>query len=266
MPDIKAVIFDMFETLAHNHAPLWLPTFDQICRDQGLPLKGQELWDMWKSLELRFRQDRLREDGAGKPPPFKTYEQAWRDCFAQVFRQIGKGDAADAARRCILALGERDLFPDTTNVIARLRSANLFRLGLLSNADNDSLRPLLRRHGLKFDAVVTSEDARAYKPHPRIFHLILEALGVPAKACLFVGDQQYDDVHGAHTAGMHTVWVNRGGASADPALARPDYQVATLTEVLDILRVPGPTETHVSSVGPSSSSEPVLSSPKERTE
>ncbi len=237
MPDIKAVIFDMYETLAHNHPKLWLPIFDQVCHDQGLPLTGQELWDLWKPLELGFRQERNQADGSGKTSPFKTYEEAWRDCFAQVFHEIGKGDAADAAHRCVVALGQRELFPETTNVIARLRNANIFRLGVLSNADNDSLWPLLRRHGLEFDGVVTSEAAQAYKPHPRPFRLIIQAMGVPPAACMFVGDSQYDDVHGAHTAGMRTVWLNRSGTPLDTHLSLPDYQVTGLAEVLDILEV-----------------------------
>ncbi len=41
----------MYETLAHNHPSLWLPTFDQVCHDQGLPLTGKALWDR-KPLEL----------------------------------------------------------------------------------------------------------------------------------------------------------------------------------------------------------------------
>ena len=237
VPDIKAVIFDMYETLVHNHPSLWLPTFDQVCRDQGVPLTGQQLWDQWKPLELGFRRARNQRDGSGGTPPFKTYEHAWRDCFAQVFRQVGKGDAADAARRCVVALGERELFRETSKVIARLKSANLFRLGVLSNADNDSLWPLLRRHGLEFDAVVTSEAAQAYKPDPRPFQLMLQALAVPPEACMFVGDSQDDDVHGARTAGMRTVWLNRNGTPLDRRLSLPDYQVAGLAEVLDILEV-----------------------------
>ncbi|MSQ22711.1 MAG: HAD family hydrolase [Dehalococcoidia bacterium] len=239
MPDIKAVIFDMYETLAHNNTSLWPPAFEQICKDQGLPLTGQQLWDIWKPVELDFRKGRNQAGNSGDIPPFKTYEHAWRDCFTHVFRQIGKGDAADAARRCVIALGQRELFPDTLNIIARLRSANLFRLGVLSNADNDSLWPLLRRHGLEFDGVVTSEAARAYKPHPRPFQLIAKAMGVSAEACLFVGDQQYDDVQGAHAVGMQTLWVNRGGAPIDPHWAAPDHQVKDLAGVLDILGVHG---------------------------
>ena len=240
MPDIKAVIFDMYETLAHNHSSLWLPTFDQICRDQGIPLTGQELWDLWKPLELGFRQERNQGDGSGNTPPFKTYEKAWCDCFAQVFRPFGKGNAADAGRRCVIALGQRELFDETTNVIAQFRRADLFRLGVLSNADNDSLWPLLNRHGLEFDGVVTSETAQAYKPDPRPFHLMVQALGVPAEACLFVGDSQYDDVQGAHAAGMRTAWLNRSGARLDARLATPDYQVKDLTRVLGVLGVGWP--------------------------
>ena len=62
-------------------------------------------------------------------------------------------------------------------------------------------------------------------------------MGVPAQTCLFVGDSQFDDVKGAKDIGMQTAWVNRRGVPLDPALALPDYQVADLTELLDILDV-----------------------------
>lgn len=237
MSEVSAVIFDVYETLAHNHPSLWLPTFEEICRDQHLPLGGQDLWDLWKPLELRFREARGQPDSTGNIPPFKTYEEAWRDCFHQVFSQLHKGDAADAARRCVIALGQRELFPETAQVMTRLRSTDSLRLGVVSNADNDSLWPLLRRHRLEFNGVVTSESARAYKPHPRPFQLIVEALGGPAQECLFVGDQQYDDIQGARAAGMRTVLVKRQGARLDPHRAIPDYQVGDLREVLEILEV-----------------------------
>lgn len=232
MPDITAVIFDMYETLVHNSLSLWVRTFDQICHEQGLRMTGQELWDQWRPLEMTFRKDRYDPSY-----PFKSYEQAWCECFEQVFRPLENGDAAAAARRAVEDLGRREVFPETLGVIARLKGANHLRLGVLSNADNAFLWPLLSCRSLEFDAAVSSETARAYKPHPRAFRLIMEALAVPAEVCLFVGDSQFDDVQGAHGAGMRTVWVNRRGAQLDPALPAPDYQVKSLTEVLDILGV-----------------------------
>ncbi|MBI4200963.1 MAG: HAD hydrolase-like protein, partial [Chloroflexi bacterium] len=168
MPQIAAVIFDMYETLARNTPALWMKTFDDICRDQGLPLTGQELWDRWRPLEMTFRKSRYEPSY-----PFKSYELAWRECFERVFAQLGKGDAAGAARRSVVDMGRRELFPESLDVMARLKRANHLRLGLLSNADNDYLWPLLNRHSLEFDSVVSSEGARAYKPNPTPFQMII---------------------------------------------------------------------------------------------
>ncbi len=230
MPQIQAVIFDMYETLVQNSPSLWLQTFDEICREQGLEMAGQELWDLWKPREMRFRQERYQPSY-----PFKTYEQAWRECFQQVFEDIGKGDAAEAARLSVRDQGRRDLYPEVSEVLGALRSADHYKLGLLSNADNDALGPLIRLHGLEFDRVVCSEGARSYKPEPVSFRLILEELGLSPDICLYVGDSQHDDVQGARGVGMQTAWVNRNGAELDPALPAPDHQVNSLTELLDIV-------------------------------
>lgn len=235
MPDIRAIIFDAYETLAENHASLWLPTFDRVCDEQMLPLTGQQLWDMWKPLEVGFRYERVQLDNLDNTGPYKTYERAWLECFDRVFTQIGKGDAAIPARQMILELGRRQLYPESMDVLALLKASGRFCLGLLSNADNDSLMPLLKLHDLEFDHVISSEMARVYKPHPMAFHLISEALDVPPEASLFVGDSQFDDVQGAGLVGMHTVWVNRNGSSIDTSLPRPEHEVRDLTGLLEVL-------------------------------
>ena len=233
MPNITAVIFDVYETLVRHDQALWMPTFDDICREQDLPLSGQELWDRWKPLEVRFRRERY-----GASYPFKSYERAWRECFESVFRELGKGDAAAPARRMVLDHGQRASYPETREAIARLRQSGRFGLGVLSNADNDFLEPLLQGLALPFDAILSSETARVYKPEAAAFQQILASLDVGAEESLYVGDSQFDDVQGAKGVGMRVAWVNRGGASPDPSLPAPDYVVSDLLEVLDILGVP----------------------------
>ena len=230
MPQIQAVIFDMYETLAQNSPSLWLTTFDEICSEQGLEMTGQELWDLWKPREMQFRLERYQPSY-----PFKTYEQAWRECFEQVFQDLGKGDAAEAARLSVRDQGRRELYPEVSDVLGALRSTGHHKIGLLSNADNDALEPLIKFHGLEFDGVVSSESAHCYKPEPESFRLILEELDISPDVCLYVGDSQHDDVQGAGGVGMRTAWVNRSGAELDPALPAPDHQVHSLTELLDIV-------------------------------
>lgn len=237
MPPITAVIFDMYETLVVNTTSLWVETFDDICRHQALGLTGQELWDRWKPVEMVFRKERLHSDGNGALPPFKSYYQAWLETFEQVFNDIGKGDAKHAAQRSLADQGLRELYSETAEVLERLHDIRNLPVGLLSNSDNDALLPLVKRHGLRFDAVVSSESARAYKPLGQPFQVMVEALGVDARSCLYVGDSQLDDVKGGKDAGMQTAWLNRHQARLDPALPLPDYHVRDLREILNVLDV-----------------------------
>ncbi len=232
MAEIAAVIFDMYETLVRNSTALWIKTFDEICEVQRIPLSGQALWDRWKPIELKFRQD--RQDSSYR---FKSYRQAWEDCFEHVFWDFASGDPVDAAQRSVRDQGRRELYPESAGVITKLRQASRFRLGLLSNADIDALGPLVTLHGLEFDAVVCSEGAQAYKPDAEAFKQVAKTLNVREEECLYVGDTQLDDVQGARDAGMKTVWVNRRRARRNPALSAPDHEVQDLNGVLDVLGV-----------------------------
>ena len=106
---------------------------------------------------------------------------------------------------------------------------------MLSNADDGYLIPLLDRMGWRFDAVLSSEMAHAYKPLPVPFRQVLQMLGVCPVESVYVGDTQFDDILGASKVGMKTVWVNRNEVPPDPNLPAPDRQVKSLTELPNIL-------------------------------
>ncbi len=80
---------------------------------------------------------------------------------------------------------------------------------IASNVDRADLEAVLAFHGLSFPAVVTSEDAGAYKPSPLIFQRALALLGLRADEAWHVGDSLHADVAGARAAGIAAVWVNR---------------------------------------------------------
>jgi FMN phosphatase YigB (HAD superfamily) len=98
-----------------------------------------------------------------------------------------------------------------------------------------------------FDAVVTAEDAGAYKPAPNHFQLALERLaemGVAKDRVLHVAQSLYHDHVPAKRLGLRTMWVNRrgdrgqgGGATpAAPAPVTPDGEVPTLAALVDLHR------------------------------
>jgi putative hydrolase of the HAD superfamily len=59
--------------------------------------------------------------------------------------------------------------------------------------------------------VVDSAIVGVEKPDPAIFRLALDALGVEADRCVYVGDTVYFDVNGAAAAGMQTAHVDPYG-------------------------------------------------------
>ena len=167
-------------------------------------------------------------------PPFKTYQTAWGEAFVDAFDSLGiKGDPDHAAQLSVDGMGDREPYEDTLSFLEYVRRR--WKRALLTNADDAFIQPLIQRHSLFFDAVVTSEMACAYKPDPRVFHRVLQETGVLPEEALYVGDTLFDDVHGAKLVGMPVAWINRNEADRDPTLLAPDYEVTELRELIDVL-------------------------------
>ena len=231
---LKAVIFDVYNTLFRNETSSWMDTFGDLCRIQELPISPDDLWARWKSIEVRFRQTRTNLEHPEESPPFKTYKAAWREAFVEAFESLGiRGDPDHAAQLSVDSLATREPYEDTFSFLEYV--GQRWKRAVLTNADNGSILPLLQRHGLSFDAVVTSEIAQAYKPDPRVFQRIVKETGVLPEESLYVGDTLFDDIHGAKLAGLPTAWINRIGADTDPQLLPPDYQATGLDELVEVL-------------------------------
>jgi putative hydrolase of the HAD superfamily len=86
------------------------------------------------------------------------------------------------------------------------------RVAVVSNWD-ERLPRVLEELGLapRFAAIVVSSEVGVEKPHPRIFEIALERLGVRAESALHVGDAALEDVEGARGAGLHALRLDRRG-------------------------------------------------------
>jgi len=102
------------------------------------------------------------------------------------------------------------------------------RVGLCSNWDYD-IMPYLASVGLNdFDAVITSRDVGARKPHRAPFEAVAGALSIPARSVVFVGDSLNADITGAMHAGMGAMWIS---GSSRVLLPGRLWQVRDLKEV-----------------------------------
>lgn len=128
-----------------------------------------------------------------------------------------------------------EAYDEVSNVLAELRARGL-TVAICSNWDWDIDRAVAGT-GLEgaTDLVVTSAQAGARKPHPRIFRHTLERCGVGPAEALFVGDTMYADVEGPLAYGMAAVHVWRDDMLADPGpLPAGAIRTADLRSVLDL--------------------------------
>jgi putative hydrolase of the HAD superfamily len=126
-------------------------------------------------------------------------------------------------------MGQRPIHPDALPALEKLQGE--YRIGVLSNADDRFLDPVVQRLGVPFEAVLSSEAARCYKPHPQLFRQMLGQMDLDPQETVYVGDRQYEDVQGAGEAGMITVWINRDRDFPDPSLPIPDHCIGSLLEI-----------------------------------
>ncbi|GIF46352.1 2-haloacid dehalogenase/putative hydrolase of the HAD superfamily [Asanoa ferruginea] len=121
------------------------------------------------------------------------------------------------------------LFPDSLPFLAALDVP----VCLVSDADRDSLMAALDHHRITVDGVVTSEDARAYKPRPEPFLLALRRLDLAPSHVIHVGDSPECDVAGAGALGIHTAFLRREGRPL-PAHLTATHTIDSLTALLPI--------------------------------
>ena len=88
-----------------------------------------------------------------------------------------------------------------------------------------------------FDAIVDSHSTTAHKPDAEVCNAALKILNVKPEESLMIGDSKYDIICG-HNAGVKAVAVNWSicyPESERVGLAKPDYEINTATELLEVL-------------------------------
>lgn len=100
----------------------------------------------------------------------------------------------------------------------------------------------LDRIGIRhlFHDVVTAAAAGAAKPARLIFDIAIRTAGVSADEILHVGDHPETDIEGARLAGLRTAWMNRHGAPWPEDYAAPDFIIASISDLREILADGGP--------------------------
>ena len=115
------------------------------------------------------------------------------------------------------------LYPDVLKVLSALRGH--YRMAALSDGQSVWAIPELRSVGLLeyFDPVLISSDLGYRKPDPRMFEKTLDKMNLAPSEVLFIGNDMYRDVFGAHHLGIKTVFFKSNQGEQRNMGAEPDY-------------------------------------------
>lgn len=131
------------------------------------------------------------------------------------------------------------LRPHATTVLERLSPR--FALGLVSNFTYAAVvHAGLEKLGIRnyFRTVLVSHDFGWRKPSLRVFREILQRLGVAGEETVYVGDSPDEDIKGAQSVGMKTIFIPSqfySLADLEGAAVHPDFTIRDLDELLKIL-------------------------------
>ena len=213
--DIRAITFDVQGTCVDFYQPI-LRAGEAINRAKGLTLDWAALSTEWRNLYRVALDDVI----TGKRAWIRV-DRIYREALDALLERRSLSPAFTTAERDELnaVWSKLDAWPDSVEGLSRLRER--FVTSTLSNAGMAAVIAVVKHARLPFDAVLTAELARSYKPSPAVYQLAVDDLGFPAHQILMVACHKYD-LKAARAFGMRTAFVARP-LEFGPT-ARPDVE------------------------------------------
>lgn len=199
---IKAVIFDMFETLVtHYESPLYMGK--QISNDIGISeQKFREIWN-------RTDDDRT----LGKRSLEGVIEEILKanNCYSQELFDKIITKRKMSKQECF-----QHIHPEILPLLDALKEMNI-KIGVITNCyfeESEVIRNSIFFN--YFDSICMSCELGIKKPNVKIFQKCMEDLEVAAKECLYVGDGGSFELETARVLGMHPLqatWYFKEGVN-----------------------------------------------------
>jgi 2-haloacid dehalogenase len=211
---LEALVFDAYGTLFDVYSVA------QRC-ESFFPGKGAQLSQLWrtKQLEYTWQRSLMRR--------YLPFSSVTREALAYACESLGLELTAERMEAIMSEYLRLAVFPDVETNLSRLA----VKKAILSNGSPDLLEPLVKNSGLEFDAVLSVDEIKVFKPAAQVYQLAVDRLRIPSKNIGFVSSNCWDAL-GAKSFGFTVFWLNRSGAPVDRLGLEPDRIVRSLDAIL----------------------------------
>ena len=222
---IKAIIFDMYETLiTHYYEGGSLYFSQQMAEDAGIPFECFQL--TWRGTERERSTGILSLEG--------IIERILREnnCYSEeVFQTIIRKRMQTAENPY------SHLHPEIIPMLTKLKE-NGIKIGLISNCFSEEMEAIKRSPLFPyFDVACLSYEQGVQKPDAEIYEKCAKMLHVKPEECIYIGDGGSNELEGAKAFGMNVrqaAWYLKEGSS-QPSKRKAEF--VQLESPLDVLEM-----------------------------
>ena len=207
------ITFDCYGTLVD-----WQSGFFAILKTIAAERTG-DLLEAYHRNEPRVEAER----------PFRGYKQVLEISLRRGAGEAGIQPTQEQARSLPSQWSRLPVFGDVEEALSQLRSAG-YKLGVLTNCDEDLFAQTQCSFKQPFDLVVTAERVRDYKPSVNHFRFFAQTSGVQLADWVRVGCSDFHDIAPACELGVKCIWLDRERRGQAHTTKAP-LRLATATEL-----------------------------------
>ena len=220
MKNIKAIIFDAYGTLFDVNSAA------EKCKDK-IGDKWEAFANYWRTTQLEYTWLRSL---------MKRHKDFWQVTEDSLDKSMKVFNIDNSMRNELLDLYKiLSPYPEVPEVLKSLKKKN-YKLSILSNGTPSLLNELVKSNNLEnlFDDVFSIEEVGIYKPDSKVYDLPIKKYKIINNEVAFLSANTWD-VSGGGNYGFNSIWVNRNNNIFDNLDFKPEHQIKSLKELINLI-------------------------------
>ena len=224
---VNTLTFDLFGTVLDLAGSL-MPHIDEFLAKRESPIDAAAFWAQWRLRQrVEQYQDTILMLG------HSGYLTVCKYGFIYTLRSNKIPFNHEEVEEFMKVWQQLKPFDDAVRGLERLKGH--YKLVGLSNGEPWYLDHLVKnRIKFDFDAVISVEEAGAFKPHPGVYRKAARILEAEVGELMMVASHSFD-IMGARACGYRGAYVNRYGLPMEESPYQPDIMTVDFEQLADYL-------------------------------
>ena len=218
----KAMTFDCYGTLIDWEGEIQRFFAQRLAARQRTDVDVHALQRHWEAVQFQYIQG-----------SYQPYRQVLSATMKVAFEDFNLPYSEEDVELFASSMGQWKPFPDTCAALRILQK--YMKLALITNTDDAIIAQTEQQLGITFDAIVTAEQAKAYKPAHTGFRLARQRLGLEVKDIWHAGFGFKYDIIPAHELGYTSIWINRQG-EVRPTDVKETFLVGDMATLVHLIK------------------------------